>query len=530
MNYQTPRNVRRESRTLVGRFRGGKLAPVMAVAVRPSEGGVLSQSITMELDPIAGRMITPIVGELVSVFVPVQAIDALENPAAQYAGMTEVLREKLLSGNPLFGLEPEGEISRRCGVNPRSISGVKMVNRMVRVGHNAAVNYLRQRKYVKASTVQHSNTAVTRAILGQTVLERLNGVLDPDDRINGMVQLELPSVQLPVSGIATMSSAGAVVTSIDVRETDGGGATETYPANGHLVVGNSLRMRVAPGDVANSWMPQVFAHLNGVEAGGVSLVDFYNAEKMDALTRRMREIVDANPEYGEEMVLRWAHGLSVDAGKVPFVIHEQRQVFGRAIAAATDTAGIEGDVMRSDMMLAMNFTVPVPKTELGGIIITFAVLKPDETLSSQPHPILSDVWGLDNFVADELALDPVAVTIRELDSDCTAGQEATVAMYTGLNALKQTYVHYGLARNLDPATVENKTAVWQLEIPMSVTADNILYPANLEHYPFADQAAEVCTYTVTSNVTMQTPMIFGPTPVEELAVIADEDLFEQVQE
>lgn len=549
MSYQEARNVRRESRTLVGRFRGGKLAPVMAVAVKGNEGGMLSQSITYELDPIAGRMITPITGEVISVFVPVQAIDAIKDPDAAYAGMTEVIREKLLSGNPLFGLENESEISKRCGVNPRSIGGVKRVNEMVRLAHNAAVNHLRQRKYVKASLLLHNSTAVTPALISHTVLERLNGVLDPDDRINGSVQLDIPDVSMPVLG------GNGIVAMRDIGTQRGGrlrnrgsGNFEDHGQTGYKVLGTTGAdgriVSVQPSSNENQPLGQqqyfydpngslmvdlsgMYAQFNGAAAGGVSLTDFYNAERMDRLTRDMRQIVDNNPEYGEEMVLRWAHGLSVDAGKVPFVIYERSSSFGRTIMPATDSAGVQDDVMRSDMMLQLGFNVPIPRTELGGIIITFACLKPDETLSSQPHPMLSDVWGADNFVADELALDPVPVTIRELDSECTAAQESTVSMYTGLNALKQTYVHYGLSRQLDPETVENKTAVWQLEIPMSVTPDNILYPADLEHYPFADQLAEVCTYTIASNVTMQTPMIFGPTPVEELAIIGDEDIFEQ---
>lgn len=525
MSYQNARNVRRESRTLVGRFRGGKLAPVMAVAVKGNEGGVLSQTLTFELDPIAGRMITPITGEVISVFVPVQAIDAIKDPDAAYAGMTEVLREKLLSGNPLFGLENETEISKRCGVNPRSIGGVKKVNEMVRLAHNAAVNFLRQRKYVKASVVLHSSTAITPALISHTVLERLNGVLDPDDRINGSVQLDIPTMRLPIEGLGIHGTAAAGSANLSVRENTGPTA-RVYPTGmpTSLATGNVAIRATGTGAAMR---PDVWAQLNGVAAGGVSLTDFYNAEMMDKRTRDMRQILDDNPEYGEEMVLRWAHGLSVDTGKMPFVIFERSANFGRTIMPATDSAGIQDDVMRSDMMLQLGFNVPIPRTELGGIIITFATLKPDETLSSQPHPILSDVWGADNFVADELALDPVPVTIRELDSQCTAAQESVVSMYTGLNALKQTYVHYGLSRQLDPTTVENKTAVWQLEIPMSVTPDNILYPETLGHYPFADQLAEVCTYTIASNVTMQTPMIFGPTPVEELAIIGDEDLFEQ---
>ncbi|BAQ71543.1 hypothetical protein NHU_04430 (plasmid) [Rhodovulum sulfidophilum] len=514
MTYQNARNVRRESRTLVGRFRGGKLAPVMAVPVRGNEGGFLSQQITLELDPIAGRMITPITGELTSVFVPVQAVDAIKDPDAAYAGMTEVLREKLLSGNPLFDLEPESEISRRCGVNPRSIGGVKKVNEIVRLGHNAAVNFLRQRKYVKAVQVLHSNTAITPALISQTVLDRLNGVLDPEDRVNGMVQFDTGVITSEVS------------------------PEKTYPVENVSYV-NQVRdkmgehhngMMQSPDQNPQITIPQLAADLTGLNLGSVSLTDFYNAEKMDKLTRAMRQFVDENPQYGEEMALRWAHGLSVDTGKVPFLISQQSRVFGRSIVGATDTAGVEGDVMRSDMMVQMSFSVPIPRTELGGIIMTFATIKPDETLSSQPHPYLSDVWGLDNFVADELALDPVPVTVRELDSDCATDDESTVALYVGHNGLKRTYVHYGLGRQLDPETVENKTAVWQLEVPMSVTPESVIYPEELEHYPFADQQAEVCTYVINSAAVVQTPTIFGPTPVEELAILEDENVFGDSEE
>jgi hypothetical protein len=531
-SFQTAKNVRREARSRTGRFRGGKLNPVMAVAIRGNEGGVLSQNLTLELGPIPGRLITEITAEMVSVFVPVQAIDAIKDPNAAYAGMTEVIREKLLSGNPLFGLENEGEISKRCKVNPRSIGGQKRVNEMVRLAHNAAVNFLRQRKYVNATLLPHTNAAVTPAILGQTVLERLNGVLDPDDRINGSVQLSIPNVNLPVLGLGLRSGSPGGEAVRGIRQTDGSTVFEpSVDVDSNNANVKNIVMRTT-GTAPNTY-PAVVAQLNGVMAGNLSLHDIYNAEKRDQLTRTMREIMDQNPEYGQEMILRWAHGLSVDSGKVPWVLAEETRVFGKNIVPAMDSAGVLNDTMRSDMALKMEFTVPVPRTELGGIIITFAVIKPDETLSDQPHPFLSDVWGLDNFVADELAIDPVPVTIRELDSECTSGQESTVAMYTGLNALKQTYVDYGLSRQLNPTTVQAKTAIWQLKIPLSVTPDTILYPADISHYPFADNGdgtatpSEVCTYTITSAATIQTPLTFGPTPVEELAVIETEDLFEE---
>lgn len=531
--YQSARAKRREAITKTGRFRGGKLAPAMAVAVKGSEGGMLSQTVTMELDPIAGRLITPITGEMISVFVPVQAIDEIKAPTAAYAGMTEVVREKLLTGNPLFNLENEGEISQRLGVEPRQIGGVKRVNEAVRLAHNVAVNHLRQRRYDKATLLLHTNAVVTNAILSETVLDRLNGVLDPDDRINGAVSLDvnmtLPAAELNVEGLGHASSmtAANVTANAVVRET-GKTATTTYPTSTTF----GPQIRTVGGGGANALFPNVVAKLNSTAltatSGNVSLTDMYNAETMDRLTREMDQIIKDNPEYGEEMVLRWAHGLSVDTGKTPFILAEQRTFFQRNIVGAMDTAGINGEVMRSDFMVQMQFTVPVPKTELGGIIITFLVLKPDETLATQPHPILSDVWAADNFVADELALDPVPVTGRDLDSGIAQALENTVMLYTGHNALKQAYMHYGFTRNTNLTTVQNKTAIWQLQVPLSVTPSSVLYPDTLSHYPFADQNAEVCTYTIASMATIETPMIFGPTPVENIAQINTSDLFDLV--
>lgn len=513
--YQNATNTRRESRNIAGRFRGGKLAPTMATVMRESESAILAQSVTFETDPIAGKMLTPITGGTVCVYVPVQAIDALKNPTEDYAGNAEIVRDKLLSGVPLFGLEEENEISKRLGVVPRSVAGKKMVNEAARLAHNCAVNYLRRRKYVNAVQLLAANMNVTPALIGQTVLDRLNGVLDPEDRVNGAVELEMGNMSLPVHGLGyhTTASYTATPTVGAVGET----MTPKYtPAGGNLM---------AKEDPDNPGFLGVFAKFQGGSAGSVSLTDFYNAELMDSLVREMRAMVDANPEHGEEMVQRWAHGLSIDSGRQPFVLYEKEITLGVNRRWATDGANL--DESQSDMGSQIDFVVPVPPTEFGGVVITLSYIKPDETLASQPHPFLSDVWSATNYVSDEMARDPVPVTIRELDADCLQSEEDTRALYVGHNGLKRAYVNYGFNRHIDLTTVENKTALWQLEVPMSVTPESVLYPETLSHYPFADQTAEVCTYTCSSVATVRTPLVFGPTPVEELVAIETLDVFDE---
>lgn len=502
--YMKPRARRIENRTLAGRFRGGVLAPVMATPFRESESGLLKQSVTFELDQIPGRLITEITAEVVAVYVPVQAMDALKDPASAYAGSADALREKLLAGTPLFDLVAESEVSKRCGVVPRSVSGVKYVSEAVQLAHNAAVNFLRTRKYVKAAKLLATDTGITPAIIGQTVLDRLNGVLDPEDRVNGAVALD-QAITLDMNYVVSETATGTNGSGWSYKDWTG----TTYVGTGHEVAAK-------PG----------FEPIVKILGGGQSqlvLTDFYNAERMDALVREMRKLVDENPEYGEEIVARFAHGLGVDVGKQPFVVYEKEQVLGMGIARAMDGANL--DVVQTDVEGVISFTAPIPPTEFGGIVITFAAIKPDETLASQPHPILSDTWSARNYVADEMAVDPVPVYVRDLDGDCAQADEETLALYTGNNELLRNYVNYGFNRFVDPLTVDSKTAIWQLQVPMSVTPESVLYPVDIPQTPFADTLAEVCTYTVSSLADVNTPVIFGPTPVEELAAIETSDVF-----
>lgn len=511
-------STRREARKISGRFRGGKLAPALAVPFLGGEGGMLSQRATLELDPVAGRIRSPITAYMVSVFVPVQAMDAERDRDNDLAGITEVIRQKLLTGNPLFGLEPETEMSKRLGVNPVPINGQLMVSEGVRFAYNAAINYLRRRKYVYAELVPPTNTAVTPALLSTTILERFNAALDPDDHINGAVQLDFPEVKLPVKGITQTSNY-----------LGGGGMNSgaTVDAVHHGSSGKDIQFKRKPGNPAGTEL-DIYAELNAATAGSVSLSDFYNAQKMDSLTRQMRKIADENPIDGEEMVLRWAHNLSVDPGRHPFVIAEEELFFNPQYDEATDGAGLMDEVALSKLAVPIDFAVPVPRTELGGIVITFMSVKPDETIAAQPHPILAAPWGLINEVAEEMKLDPVPVLMREVNGEVPVGNEAAVAFYTGHNELKKSYVNYGFNRHVDPATVESKTAIWQLDIPVSVTPQNIVYPADISHYPFLDQNAEICTYSLESHAVVRTSMFFGPSPVETVDVIDSADLFDEV--
>lgn len=510
----------REARNIAGRFRGGKLWPAMMVAFKANEGGLLSQTATFELDPVQGRLITPVTGEFHMVYVPMQAMLALRDDLDPNAGITEVIRQKYLDGQPIFNLVDEDDVSKAAGVMPRQIAGVKKVSEAAKLAHICAVNFLRQSLYTYATLLTKASTGVTPALLSSTALDMFNGVLNPDDHVNGMVSLDLTGYStVPIN--RDTNWVGAVPKAAADIEQLGGAA-------GYIQIGNaantlSVQMQI-PQD---SYM---LVDNTNTAATGFSLTDLYNAESMDRLTREMRAIIEANPVDGEEQVVRWAHGLRVDEAKNPFLLARRSVIFGQDLLKAMDGAGIEAETTQSRLMSRIAVTVPVPSTELGGVVVTFLVVKPDETLKEQPHPVLSDVWAFDNLMSEELQLDPVPVTGREVQASVPQANETTVMFYTGLNELRRTYVNYGWNRLVDPLTVDAKNAMWQYEIPASVTPENIVYPPDIEHYPFVDQDADIARYMLSSTLVGKSPIFVGPSPVETVSVIEDDDLFGDADE
>lgn len=516
--------VRHELRQIVGKTKAGKLAPIMAVPFLGRESGLLSQRVSLELDPVAGRMLSQIYAEVTAVYVPLQACDLLANGETdENAGITEILRRKIMDKEVLFPLEAENELTKRMAIVPRSISGEKKVSSIARIAHNAAVNYLRKDRYIYATEVAASNTAVTPSIISETVLDRFGGALDPDEHINGNVNLDLGADRAPVKGITQVGNQNW--TAAVARAT---GTSAKITLLSEVSGDNAARLDFArkAGNPSGTEL-DIYADLQAITAGGMSLTDLYNAQRADQLVRQMRQIANGNPQDGEDAVLRWVFGLSADGARHPFQIYRHRMPFAPSLQMAQDGTGMQDEVMITHAANVFQFSVPVPRTELGGVVITFLSVTPDEVIAQQPHPIFSDSWTAVNHASALMRLDPEPVQFRDLFADITtAAEETETKFYSGANALKRTYVNAGFNRQVDPETVENKTQMWQYAIPAGVTPENILYPEDLDQYPFLDQLAEICTYDVQTTAVIKTPMFFGPTPVEKLAIVDDAEILE----
>jgi len=523
---------KREGRDLMSRFKAGLLAPAMAQAFLPGDGGTVSVGATFTLDPVAGQVVTPMFAEFTLVYVPVTAIEHLLTPSSDTADIPEVVRQKYLTGADLYGLENETEISKRLGVVPQKIANVQKVCTISRLAYVAACNYLRRQKYAYAIDSLHTSTAIERAILSETVLDKLRGVLDPADQANGQVKLDIGTMSLPVDGFGFVGATTSRGAGLNVRgttaaqdfvSTAAGGAAGTHmPVRGDSAGGADTGFAIKQTGTSPNVRPNINAIFDG-QATGISLVDLYKAENHDKMIRAFAQMVKDNPQDGEEMVMRYVHGMSMEPGRHCVTVFTQKVAFGIDVKDATDGDALLTDTQMSKAVQRIGATVIIPRSELGGILIGVASVKPDETIYMQPHPILSKPWAIRNNVDDETKLDPVPVTMREVDAEVLTANETTVAFYTGLHELERNYQNYGMTRNTNPVDLEDKTAIWQVKIPASVTPENVVYPV-IDQYPFIDQLAEICRFRMQWQAALVTKTQFGPTPVEEVDIVAAEGL------
>ena len=427
--------------------------------------------------------------------------------------------------------ENEGEITMRMGLEPRQLNGNLRINSLPRLAHNCAVNFLRRRKYHEADVLDASNASVTPALLSSTALDRFNAVLTPETRINGSVQLfgRTPVLGLGINPQGPSSDSAAQFTESEGEDNTQGGEPDPARTIKGWRVGTTFQdtymyVEEDPRSVAiGGGIPNIRVELDR----DLSLKDFMQAEMQDDMMRAFDDIIRRYPEHGEEMVARFVHGLQIETDKTPFKVFERTVFLNPSLKSGMDGPNL--DVEITNTTAAVNFSAIVPKNEFGGLIVTFISVKPEEVMTGQPHPVLTKPWGVDNHAADKLIIDPVPVLRRDLDNDVDPVFEENVMFYVGNNHLQRRYMRTGWSRDVNVETVDHKSAMWRYEVPISVTPGNIIYPEDIDHYPFSLNAPDdpVASYTFKSALDLRSPTILGPTPIEDIAIVDDQQLFGQ---
>lgn len=482
--------------------------PVSICGFRPDEGGTVSTKLNVKLAPVSGYMRSNAYVEVVQVLVPYQACEKLELDTQEDAGVTEMTRRRLMAGEGL-GLEDYGEIAQAANVHPISIGGVKKNVKTVRLSYVAAMNHLRKAAYFAAGQRTKTQTAIMMATLTANVLQRYNGVMDPERHIDGAINL---TGDLPVKGIANQQGASYTSTNVNVVETGAGQETYAHASN---IDDASSSFHI---ETDASGVPQIFVDLDG--ASELTLRDMIKSQKLDGLIRQFAKIIKDDPVNGEEAVERALYGLSVDYDHNCQVMYRQVHELKAVHTRPMDGASIND--VSANFELDTRFATVVPRMELGGELVTIVMVKPLETIVAQPDPLHTQPWQLINRVQDETELDETLLTRRNLESGVPAIDEDQPVFWVGHNSLEHRYETHGANEYLVPGT-QLKSSMWTYPIPVSASPENTSYPnAGVDMYPFHNWNGAHAEFTVDQVAAISTPLALGPNPVERIQLFADD--------
>jgi len=336
------------------------------------------------------------------------------------------------------------------------------------------------------------------------VLERFEGVLDPERHIDGAISF---TGELPVKGIGMNAHTGGTITGT-TRET---GAASSENKTG-WVVGDTHGANAIMIEQDSGMFPNVRVDMDGTPQ--ITLRDMIESRMLDGLVRHFAKMVEDDPINGEEAVERALYNLTVDFDANCHVMYRKVHELSAMHTRPTDGASIND--VSGHFELNTRFATVVPRSELGGQLVTIAMVKPLETIEAQPDPAQTETWDVVNVVHDELALDEVLLTRADLESGVAVEDEDQSAFWVAHNGLKHRYETQGPNAQQIAAT-EMQSAMWTYEVPTSVTPENVYYPAEgVTMYPFFAWNGAHAEYTIDQRAAISTSLAKGPTPVERI--------------
>jgi hypothetical protein len=507
--FNGQRRLRPWTNTHFGGLEAAKAHPLAICRFRPDEGGTVSTALDVGLAPVAGYMRSKAYVHVSQIFVPYQAIEKMELDTQEDAGVTEMTRRRLMAGEGI-GLEDEGVITKAANIHPKSIGGAKRVTKTARLAYLCAVNHLRKVAYYNATMVAKTETAILPAILTANILDRFNGVLDPERLIDGAINL---TGELPVKGISKRTqNFGAAH-----QGYGSGGENTDYASSSPMSNASQDYIFEVEEDPANPGYPNIRVDMDG--ASEVTLRDMMESQKLDDLIREFAGMIKKDPINGEEVVARSLYGISVDFDHNCHSLYDQIHELTAQHVQPTDGPSVND--VSGHFKLKTRIGTVVPRSELGGQLVTLVMVKPLETLSKQPDPAQTEAWQLVNRVHDETELDEQLLKRSDLESDLAAQDEDQDAFWVGHNSIKHNYATQG-PNAQQTAAVEMQSSMWVYEIPTSVTPSNVNYPETIDMYPFFNWNGAHAEYTISQVAAISTSLAKGPNPVERIQLFADD--------
>lgn len=302
-------------------------------------------------------------------------------------------------------------------------------------------------------------------------------------KIDGELDLNINSANLPVKGIGFGTSVTLTGPTGTIRET--GGGTTTYAKARDAGDPGGAQLFVEE-DAANPGFPGIFAEL-AAQGVTLSLANIDMARKTAAFAEIRKQMNGIEDDHIIDMLM---DGIRVpdEMMKTPILLDSRTTVFGYSQRYASDGANLEQSVTRGETFLDLRFRTPAMNT--GGIIMVTVEIVPEQLFERQADSLLYayNPSELPAYVRDYL--DPEKVDIvKNYDVDVSHGDPLTTFGYRPLNAKwRRNIPNIGGKFFRDAADVfsEDRQRIWEVETANPVLTTDFYLANGIHHDVFAD--------------------------------------------
>lgn len=389
-------------------------------------------------------------------------------------------------------------------------------NPMLIEAYNTLVNFMYHDRSPALPTRLLTDTTLAT---GFWAANRFSHIVPNYDRsfIDGIVPVAFGSAQPKVMGVGIMSGPQAAG-SVTIRESNGAQRS----ANGWMSEDDSTpnagatRMVIEQGAAG---YPNIRVDLGGAVAT-LSLVNI-DLARQDAAFEAMRNKLKA--KNTDDVVELLMSGIAVpeELERQPWLLAARQARFGYTTRFATDGPNLENSLTTG--IAGAQFSLSMPRTNTGGVVMVFATVVPDQMFERKRDPFLAtmdhDLWP--EYERDTLDVDKVD-NVLNADIDTSHATPGGLFGYEPMNhKWNRDFIRVGGKMHRPSAASawhEDRAAMWVTEPVNPTLAADFYLATSVNADPFKDKVSDHLTVLTSHEAVIEGNTVFGP-PLMELAPV-----------
>jgi len=262
----------------------------------------------------------------------------------------------------------------------------------------------------------------------------------------------------------------------------------------------------------------VFAELTNGGSATMNLADIELAKNLASFAKLRSAYSGRSDEWIIDMLMQGI-SMPLEMLKDPLLVGQASGVFNMAQRFASDAGNLDDSVTRG--ICNLNYRVNMPRTSVGGILVTTVEIAPEQIWERKKDYFLytTSADQLPNALKDNLSIlgGQHAVQVKKDHLDVNHSTPDAVLGFAPLNhEWRRDQINLGgrLYRPANDAYSQDRARVWSNEVTDPSLSTDAYLCTNLHKKVFSDQTSEAFEITAMQDLSVNTNIQFGDALIE----------------